>query len=261
MWSASHGAERDRHEDPRNIGPEGDPKQDPERLEDGRTRLVFERRAPQQPGTYWVHLVGSRLQQCCNPVGFASVAVQIEVVAPEPEKKLGALQGPTLDGLRNVRRSFESAGRSTTTVPTVIDPDPASSVPRLVIPQPARAVRHRAEPMAAMPAAPTAVMAPAMPIERPGTTVLGPGPDAPPAATPARIVVPGSGARGVLTPVAPAPAVTTPKTTGTPPAATGATPATILGPGRARVDVRGGIGLGPATPTTLPPASGGRLLR
>jgi hypothetical protein len=55
--------------------------------------------------------------------------------------------------------------------------------------------------------------------------------------------------------------VTTPKTTGTPPAATGATPATILGPGRARVDVRGGIGLGPATPTTLPPASGGRLLR
>jgi hypothetical protein len=115
--------------------------------------------------------------------------------------------------------------------------------------------------MAAMPAAPTAVMAPAMPIERPGTTVLGPGPDASPAATPARIVVPGSGARGVLTPVAPAPAVTTPKTTGTPPAATGATPATILGPGRARVDVRGGIGLGPATPTTLPPASGGRLLR
>lgn len=238
MWSSSQSREQDRHDDPRNIGPEGDPKRPGEQLEDGRTRYVFQRRAPREPGTYWIHLLGSRLQQCCNPVAFASVAVQIEVVAPPAGgKKTGTVPGnggkgvnhwfrrgtamkdagPTLDGLRNMRQAFESQSRPVT-VPVLLDPDPPSPVPQLVIPRPARMERRAGDTPETMPSpvmmAPAAA-APSMPIERPGMTILGPGPDAPPVSTPAPVVIPG--ARGPLGVIP----VVMPGTPATPPPATG----------------------------------------
>jgi hypothetical protein len=84
--------------------------------------------------------------------------------------------------------------------------------------------------------------------ERSGVTILGPGPDMPPA-TPTALPLVIRGDRGPLTPPTPAPTGTT---------TTGTTPPTIKVPYGVRLDTRGVIGTAPAT---LPPAPGGLLLR
>lgn len=124
---------------------------DPNRPDAPTRTFTFNQRAPRNPGTYWIHVVAgnSWAGGCCNEQIYASLLVQLVVVAPtegaqipgptpgdKKKEEKEKSEGPTPGALRETIRGLEgTSGGGGVYVPPI--PPEASPVPRVTIPAPA----------------------------------------------------------------------------------------------------------------------------
>src|SRR3990167_6725895 len=126
----------------------------------GRLTYTFDREAPGEPGTYWVHVLVGRAEGCCRYQAYARIPVQVEVVLPEPGEE--DKQGPTAEALRRMREEMEKREREQRIEAPPLEPPPPPPIPRIVIPKPPP---RKARPAATPPPPERVAPAPATPAE------------------------------------------------------------------------------------------------